>query len=161
MKKIIQQKEVQVKRFADLMNTSVSFLIFEYQGLDSTDMTSVRKEMLKNNASIFVVKNNILNRSLQQAGYDGFKTLVGPNAIAFGTTDEIAPLRIIDGLMKDNQFIVIKGSVIEKQFIDAEKTIVLSKLPNKEGLYSMLLSCLTSPIRSFLYGLKAICDQKN
>lgn len=160
MKKIIQFKESEVSKIADLMKASSSFLIFEYQGIDAPDMTAVRKEMLKSDANLHVIKNNILNRSLKKAGIDGFGELVGPNAIAFGNSDEIAPLKIIHNLSKTNNCIKFKGSVIENKFIDAEKTISISKLPNREGLYSMLLSCLTSPIRGFLYALKAIEETK-
>lgn len=160
MKKIIQFKESEVEKITDLMKKSSSFLIFEYQGIDAADMTAVRKEMLKNDASLHVVKNNILNRSLKKAGFEGFGELVGPNAIAFGNSDEIAPLKIIDNLSKTNDFIKFKGSVIENEFINVEKSISISKLPNREGLYSMLLSCLTSPIRGFLYALKAIEETK-
>ncbi|MGL5591653.1 MAG: 50S ribosomal protein L10 [Mycoplasmoidaceae bacterium] len=160
MKKIIQFKESEVNKISDLMKSSASFLIFEYQGIDAHDMTAVRKEMLKSDASLHVIKNNILNRSLKKAGFEGFGELVGPNAIAFGNSDEIAPLKIINNLSKTNDCIKFKGSVIENKFIDAEKSIAISKLPNREGLYSMLLSCLTAPIRGVLYALKAVEETK-
>ncbi len=160
MKKIIEYKESEVNKISELMNSSVSFMIFEYQGIDATDMTVLRKEMIANDSSMFVIKNNILNRALKKSGLEEFGNLVGPNAIAFGHSDEIAPLRIVNKISKENDFIKIKGSVIDKKYIDSEKTIVLSKLPNRDGLYSMLLSCLTSPIRSLLYGIKSVSEQK-
>ncbi|MGL5246040.1 MAG: 50S ribosomal protein L10 [Mycoplasmoidaceae bacterium] len=160
MKKIIQFKESEVNKISDLMKSSASFLIFEYQGIDAPDMTAVRKEMLKSDANLHIIKNNILNRALKKVGFQEFGELVGPNAIAFGNSDEIAPLKIINDLSKTNDCIKFKGSVIDNKFIDAEKTIAISKLPNREGLYSMLLSCLTAPIRGFLYALKAIEETK-
>ena len=45
------------------MKTCSSFLIFEYLGIDAADMTTVRKEMLKSDANLHVIKNIILNRS--------------------------------------------------------------------------------------------------
>ena len=134
MKKIIQFKESEVSKIADLMKTSSSFLIFEYQGIDAPDMTTVRKEMLKSDAHLHVIKTNILNRPLKKAGIDGFRELVGPKATAFGNSDDIAPLKIIHNLSKRNNCIKFKGTVIEKKFTDAEKAISISKLHNREGL---------------------------
>ena len=81
-------------------------------------------------------------------------------SIAFGNSDEIAPLKIIHNLSKTNNCIKFKGSVTENKVIDAEETISICKLPNREVLYSMWLSCLTWPIRGSLYALKAIEETK-
>lgn len=160
MKKAIKAKESLVTNVLDKINSSKSFIIFEYAGLTAEDMSSLRKEMLKTKATLAVFKNNILTRALTKSSVKDFGTLVGPNAIAFGQEDEIAPLKLVCNLIKENEFIKVKGSFIEGKFLGVEETKAIAALPNREGMYSMLLSCLTSPIRSILYGLKAVSETK-
>lgn len=160
MKKIIKLKEDWVSELSTQIDQSKSFIIFEYSGLTAQEITVLRKKLLESKASLKIVKNNILNRALQKSNIKDFNDLVGPNAIAFGEEDEIAPLREIFNISKDNDFIKIKGSYLENNFLDVEKTKAIATLPNREGMYSMFLSCLTSPIRSVMYALKAVADQK-
>lgn len=160
MKKIIKEKDVLVSSIATKINNSKSFIIFEYAKLTAHGMSGIRKKMLKNKSVMHVYKNNILTRALKKAKINDFGDLVGQNAIAFGTEDEIAPLKIIFEMFKENDFINIKGSYIEQKYMDSILTKSIASLPNREGMYSMLLSCLTAPIKGVLYGLKAIADTK-
>ncbi|MEF9985433.1 MAG: 50S ribosomal protein L10 [Malacoplasma sp.] len=160
MKKIIKQKDALVSDVATKINNSKSFIIFEYAKLTACEMSDIRRKMLNSNSVLNVYKNNILTRALQKAKINEFGDLVGQNAIAFGNEDEIAPLRIVYDMFKLNDFINIKGSYIEKKYMDHILTKSIASLPNREGMYSMLLSCLTSPIRGVLYALKAVADTK-
>lgn len=160
MKKNIQYKDNFSSEVSEKIKLAKSFIIFEYLGLNAVEMTSLRKALYKNNANLFVLKNNILNRALQKAKIKEFDTLVGPNAIAIGNGDELVPLKEVFNLTKDHDFLKIKGSYLENQFLDEQKTKAIASLPGRDGLYTMVLSCLTSPIRSVLYALKAVSDQK-
>lgn len=161
MRKIIKIKENLVSEISKEISSAKSFIIFEYSGLTAEEMTVLRKKLLANKAKVKILKNNILNRALAKSNIKDFGDLVGPNAIAIGNEDEIAPLKEVFELTKENTFIKIKGSYLENQFLDAEKTKAVASLPSREGMYSMFLSCLTSPIRGFLYALKAVADTKN
>lgn len=160
MKKIIKLKESLVEQLSKQIDESKSFIIFEYSGLTAHEITVLRKKLLESKASLKIIKNNILNRALVKSKIKDFGDLVGPNAIAIGTEDEIAPLREIFNVSKENDFIKIKGSYLENNFLDEAATKSLASLPNREGMYSMILSCLTGPIRGVLYALKAVADTK-
>lgn len=160
MKKIIEYKDNFSSEISEKIKSAKSFIIFEYSGLDAKEMTTLRKTLFKTNSHIMVLKNNILQRALEKANINDFGDLVGPNAIAWGDEDEIAPLKEIFNLTKDHDFLKIKGAYLENKFLDVEKTKSIASLPGRDGLYSMFLSCLTSPIRSVLYALKAIEEKK-
>ncbi len=160
MKKVIQLKEQLVNDFSEQLKSSQSFVVFEYIGIDAEVSSILRRKLHESDSKMVVLKNNILNRSLEKTGMTEFGELVGPNAIAFSSTEQIAPLKAVVDCMKDNDCIKIKGSVIDGVFYDANATITIAKLPNREGMYSMFLSCLTAPIRNFLYALKAVADKK-
>ena len=42
----------------------------------------------------------------------------------------------------------------------AEEIITLAKLPSREGLYAMILSCIQAPIRGVACAIKAVADAK-
>ena len=41
-----------------------------------------------------------------------------------------------------------------------DEVITLSKLPNREGMLSMLLSVLQAPVRGFACAVKAVADKQ-
>ena len=54
----------------------------------------------------------------------------------------------------------IKGGVFEGKFADAAGVKEIAKLPGREGLLAMLLSCLQAPVRQFACTVKAVADAK-
>ena len=50
--------------------------------------------------------------------------------------------------------------IIGKETILPEQLATIANVPSRNGLYSMLLSCLQGPIRNFLYGLKSVGEKK-
>ena len=159
--KAINKKQDLVNELATELKQAKSFIVFEYQGLKADQITQSRFNLFKSKAKLKVLKNNILHRALELANYkEILNEIVGPNAIAIGFEDEIAAIKEVAQLSKDHKFIKIKGAYIDNKFISIDEAKALASIPGREGLYSMLLSCLTSPIRSFLYGLKAIAEQK-
>jgi large subunit ribosomal protein L10 len=85
--------------------------------------------------------------------------LVGPNAIAFGK-DAVAPSRILSEFAIKNKALILKGGLVEGKVVDADMIKVLAKLPNKDGMISMLLSVFQAPVRNFAYAIKQIADQR-
>ena len=161
MKAIIEKKQNEVNEVAELIDNSKSFIIFEYQGLNAFLITNLRKEIVKNEGKLKVLKNSILDRAFVKQSINEFKdNLVGPNAIAFSFGDEISVFKSIVGIAKNHDFIKIKGGFFNSKFVDVNEIKTIASIPGREGLYSMLLSCFTFPIRSVLYALKAIVDTK-
>jgi len=161
LKNIIIEKENQVNKIATTFDNSKSFIIFEYQGLNAKTLTDLRTKLYDTGSKMLVLKNNIINRSLVKCNITDFGTeLSGPNSILFGLEDELAIFKNIGELKKEFDFINIKGGYLNNEFVDESKIQALALIPNREGLYSMLLSCLTSPIRGVMYALKAVADAK-
>lgn len=162
MKAIIAQKEAKVKMISESFSNAKSFIIFEYQGLDAATITEFRKNTKKDNSKLYVLKNNILSRALKASNINvNDELLTGPNAIIMAFEDEISIFKKIIDIQKENKFIKIKSGFINGSLIDEAQVKALANIPNRESLYGMLLSCLTSPIRSFLYAAKAVAENKS
>lgn len=161
MKPIIEKKQAKVKELSELINSSKSFVLFEYQGINATDVTSLRKSLFATGAKLQVLKNNVINRALHDRSIKEFdQVLVGPNAMIFGLEDELSIFKLIVDVAKTHTFIKIKGGYFNGKYANPQEVEALAKIPSREGLYSMLLSCLTAPIRKVLYAFNAVADSK-
>lgn len=157
----IKAKEAQVQNIKEDLEKASSFIIFEYSGLSAKDITALRSELHKNNGKMYVLKNNILKRALSNANIEGFDyCLTGPNAIAISFGDEIAPFKSVNNVAKEFSVVKLKAGYIENTLADASKIQQLANIPSRNGLYSMFLSCLQSPIRNLMYAFKAVSEKK-
>ena len=53
----------------------------------------------------------------------------------------------------------LKGAIVEGKVVGVDTIKELSSLPNRDGMLSMLLSCLQAPVRSFACAVKAVADK--
>ena len=65
----------------------------------------------------------------------------------------------MDEFAKEAKALEIKGGVIEGKVSSVEQITALAKLPNREGLLSMLLSVLQAPVRNVAYAVKAVAEK--
>ncbi|NLZ75374.1 MAG: 50S ribosomal protein L10, partial [Erysipelotrichia bacterium] len=99
-------------------------------------------------------------RASEKLGYDSLlESLKGPNAMAL-SADAVAPARVLHKFAKKHNKLVIKAGIVDKKVVNAVELKALSTLPNRDGMISMLLGCLQSPIRSFAATVKAIADRE-
>ena len=103
----------------------------------------------------------MVRRATEITGYEGLNAqLTGPNAIAFGNSDAVAPARVLAKFAKDHEALVIKAGVVEGKILDVDEVKEISKLPNREGMYSMLLGMLQAPVSKFARVVKAVAEAK-
>ena len=160
-KDIIASKEAVVNTIVETAKTSQSFSVIEYRGLTVNQLETLRRELRKEEAELKVFKNTLVEKAAEQLGHDDLKEMLkGPNAYVFSHKDAVSGPKVLSKFAKTNKKLVIKGGVVEGKVVDAKELKVIATLPNKEGLLSMLLSCLTSPVRGFACAVKAIADKE-
>ncbi|OLN23116.1 50S ribosomal protein L10 [Domibacillus antri] len=161
MSSIIEKKQALVSEIADKLKNSPSTVIVDYRGLSVAQVTELRKQLREAGVEFKVYKNTMTRRAAEQAGIEGLEEfLTGPNAIAFGSEDVVAPAKILNEFAKKNEALEIKAGVLEGNFVSVEEVKALAELPSREGLLSMVLSVLQAPIRNFALAAKAVADQK-
>ena len=157
----IAKKETLVQAAAEKFESAASVVIVDYRGLTVEEVTNLRKQLRDAGVEMKVIKNSILSRAAKKVGLDGLdEVFTGPTAVAFSNDDVVAPAKIIDEFAKDAKALEIKGGVIEGKVSSVEQITALAKLPNREGLLSMLLSVLQAPIRNVAYAVKAVAEKE-
>lgn len=157
---IINSKKAVVSEIADKMKNAQSTVICEYRGLSVSEVTQLRRELRAEGVEFKVYKNSLAQRAAEEVGAsDLVKDLIGPNAIAFGG-DAVAPARVLAKFAKKHEALVLKSGIVEGKVVSVDTIKQLSSLPNREGMLSMLLGCLQSPVRKFACAVKAVKEQK-
>jgi len=157
---VLNAKQEVVSEISGKIKDSSSVVIVEYRGLTVSEVTELRRELRKENVELKVYKNTMTERACDECGYSDLKdSLTGPNAIAF-SKDATAPARVLAKFAKKHEALVLKNGIVEGKVVDTNTIKELSTLPNREGMLSMLLGCLQSPVRSFACIVKAVADAK-
>ncbi len=161
MSSIIEKKQALVDEITEKFKNSPSTIIVDYRGLSVAQVTELRKQLRDAGVEFKVYKNSMTRRAAEAASITGLEEfLTGPNAVAFGSEDVVAPAKILNEFAKSNEALEIKAGVLEGNFVSAEEVKALAELPSREGLLSMVLSVLQAPIRNFALAAKAVADQK-
>ncbi|GAW64314.1 50S ribosomal protein L10 [Ligilactobacillus acidipiscis] len=161
-KEVIAQKAKIVDGVVEKFNNASSIVVTDYRGLTVEEVTELRKQLREEGVEMRVIKNTFLKRAADQTGYEGLdEVFSGPTAVAFGGEDVAAPARVIAKFTEDHEALSIKGGVIEGKVSSVEDINALSKLPDRDGLLSMLLSVLQAPVRNVAYAVKAVADSKD
>ncbi|HFH8365749.1 TPA: 50S ribosomal protein L10 [Streptococcus agalactiae] len=157
---IIAKKAEQVELIAEKMKAAASIVVVDSRGLTVEQDTNLRCSLRESDVEFKVIKNSILIRAAEKAGLEDLKELfVGPSAVAFSNEDVIAPAKVISDFAKDAEALEIKGGSVDGKFTSVEEINALAKLPNKEGMLSMLLSVLQAPVRNVAYAVKAVAEK--
>ena len=157
---ILEQKKAIVEEVSSLLKDSGSVIVAEYRGLNVAEILELKRALLKENAKMCVYKNTLVDRAAEACGYSDMKQyLEGPNAL-ISSVDSISAAKIATKFAKKHENLVIKAAIVEGKVVGKDDVIALSKLPNKEGMLSMLLSVLQAPVRSFACAVKAVADKE-
>lgn len=155
----IAKKHEEVQVVINKIANAGSTVFVDYLGLTVAEVTELRSKLHKENCEMKVVKNNILRRAAQEMGFvDVVEHLVGPSAIVT-SKDEVAALKVVYTFLKDHDKLTVKTGIVDKKVTSESNLKVLSSLPNKEGMLSMLLSVLQAPIRGLACALNAVSEK--
>lgn len=157
---IIAKKAEIVEEVVAKFEASASVVFVDYRGLTVEEVTNLRKQLRDAGVEMKVIKNSILSRAAEKVGYEGLADVfTGPTAVAFSNEDVVAPAKIMVEFAKDAKALEVKGGIVEGKVNSVDQINALAKLPNRDGLLSMLLSVLQAPVRNVAYAVKAVAEK--
>ena len=161
-KNVLSAKKDTVAEIISKAKESNAVILAEYRGLTVAQIQELRRALRAQNASMNVYKNSLVERACKELGFDKFdELLAGPNAMFFSESLNGAAIVLAKYARRFGDSLNIKGGYFEgRQFADKKQVVAIAKMPGKEGLISMLLSCLQAPVRQFACTVKAVADAK-
>lgn len=156
MSKAVEMKKVVVEEIKEKIEASQSAVLVDYRGLTVEETTELRKKFREAGVDYKVYKNSLMRFAFKDAGMEDFNQyLTGPNGIAFGMEDAVAPAKISKEFAKDHKNLEIKAGVVDGKVIDLNGVIGLADLPPREVLIAQVLGGLNGPISGFANVLNA------
>ncbi|NLX24617.1 MAG: 50S ribosomal protein L10 [Lentisphaerae bacterium] len=130
-------------------------ILADYDGMNTTMTTELKKSLRENGAAYNVVKNRMLARAVPE-GADLGAMAKGQIAMIYGEGDVVEVAKVIKKFTATNKKPVIKGGFVEGKAVSAEDVVELAKLPSKDVLRAILLGTLQAPCRN----LASVLNQK-
>ncbi|MDO5021988.1 MAG: 50S ribosomal protein L10 [Eubacteriales bacterium] len=169
----LELKKQEVQEIKQLFDNAESVVVVNYTGITVEEITALRVKFREAGVNYKVLKNTLVKRAVEDLNLPEFEAhLEGPSAFAFG--DAVGPAKVIAEFLKNKENagkMEVKGGIVEGRYIDAKGVEALSKLPSREELIAKMLGSMNAPVsnlvgvlsatlRSVLYALNAVKDQK-
>ncbi|MDO4799268.1 MAG: 50S ribosomal protein L10 [Bacillota bacterium] len=156
-----EAKKVAVAAIREKFEAAKSAILVDYRGLSVEEVTELRSKFRKAGVEYKVYKNNLVRLAIKDTSFEALDgDLTGPNAIAFGIEDAVAPAKIIKEFAKGHKKLELKSGVVEGAYYNLDQVMALADLPSKEVLIGRFLGSIKSPVSSFVYLLSAVIKEK-
>lgn len=151
---INRQKKEEILRDLKDRFSGVRVVVFvDYSGSDAKSLEGVRGEFRKEGINFKVVKKNLLDLSMKEAGIEGrLDSLQGQVAAVFGYSDEIAAAKIVYKLSGSLENLRILSGILDGEFVDYSKIVALATMPSRDELIARVVGSIRAPI----YGLVTV-----
>ena len=157
---ILAQKQAIVADLAEQLKNSPAGVVVNYQGITVDADTKMRKALREAGVKYMVMKNSLTGRACDEVGMGDMKQyLTGMTAIAIGTTDPVAPAKVLKEYAEKVESFQILAGYLDGAVVDAETVNKLADIPSKEVLLAKLLGSIKSPLYNFAYAIQAIIDK--
>ena len=124
-----------------------SVFLLTYTRVSSPQMSSLRKDLRKHGAKLYVSKNNIARKALVDLKFEGLSEKVGgQTAFVWGETDSSELSKVLTKFSKECDGVTFKGGLLQGAFIGPGDIARLADLPSREVLLAQLLGVLQSPL---------------
>lgn len=144
-------KEKKVELLKEDLSGAKIVVLTSYRGLTVAQMNKLRRSLQGEGIKYKVVKNTLTRIAANELGLEEINTYMeGPVAIAYGYDDPVTPVKLLVSFAKENEQLVLKGGLLERQLLDEQGLKSLSQLPNREVLLARTLGCFQAPLSGML-----------
>jgi len=148
-KEILQDLIVKLKE-------SKGVVLTDYQGMNVSQISSLRNELREKNVELKIVKNTLMEKASEELNVEDLtKDLIGCTAIAFSGEDGVAPARLLKEYFKKNKIdLKVKSGLIDGRVFSSEKIMEIASLPSKDVLIAQMINGVKSPLYSLVFVLQ-------
>ena len=153
------EKVAEVQAITERLEAAQSIVLADYTGLTVQQMTEFRVKCRENQIDCRVVKNRLAMIACDNANNVALKDhFKGPTAILFGPESQVEPAKVAVAFAKENKAMEIKGGYVDGQYLDADKVMVLSKIPSRDELLAKMMGSINSPATGLTMALNGVAS---
>lgn len=153
-----EQKKVMVAELAEQIREASSLYFVDFTGMTVAQAQAFRRELREKDAVMKVAKNTLLLRALAEVGEVEIEEskLFGQTAVIFGSSDSIAPAKIIRKHFEKGEKPKLKLAVVEGQVFDGSQLKQVSELPTREDMIASIVGSIHAPISGIHGAINAV-----
>ena len=147
-----EKKPEAIQKAEKVIGEAKAAVVTDYRGMTVAEMSKLRRKLKESGIEYRVVKNNLAAIAAKNVGKEGLKDLlVGPSAVAFCSTDEVAPEKVLAEYIRMNKPpLTIRGGLLQTTVLSANDVAALAAMPPKEVLVARVLGQMKSPLYSLV-----------
>lgn len=150
------KKESQVQELKEKFKNNGAVILCDYRGNDVHSISSLRRELTKQNCEYKVYKNTLVKLAIAETSSKVLNSLLsGPVALIFTGDNPATAAKVVRNFAKENKNFQIKGGCVEGSLLDVKGVDALADMPGKDELRAKLLSTLMAPASGFVRVLNA------
>ena len=158
-KKILEAKTKTVEEITSKIKDSESVVLFTYQGLTVSELSSLRRTLKDANGELKVYKNTLVKRALDGLGIKlDEEFLQGPNAIVFGK-ELLEPIKAISKFAKEHDNATIRVGIISGDVASLDVINEYANIPSRESLLTQLAGGMIQYVRDLSIALNLYSEK--
>lgn len=140
-----QEKTAVVTSIRESLEGATATVLTDYRGLSVHQMADLRAKLRESGSTYTVAKNTLIRRAAADAGLSiPDESLRGPTALAYTSDDIAGAAKALRAFAKDFPALIIKGAILEGNFMPAEEAGKLADLESQEELLSSFVGMFES-----------------
>ena len=150
-----QVKKTTVNNLRESFKNSTGVIVTHYLGLNSSELTDLRKQVKDIGAKFCVAKNSLAKIAVKSTDYEILNDFfTGPTALVF-SEDALAGIKVIKKFSDKNEKLKFITASLDKKTIEYEEFEKLAKLPSLDELRAKIVGYITAPHQELISVLNA------
>jgi large subunit ribosomal protein L10 len=165
LRNVIEYKKKNVDKLVNDINDSKIVILLEFKGLTVQNITELRVKLRKKRSYIKSYPNNIIKRAFDKLNLKEFIQFIKyPKALLLSVDNNHEVIKILFNFIKniENNKKILKVLIgsIENKIYSQEMINVLSVLPSKKDLLSILILSIITPIKELAIILEILSKKE-
>ena len=143
-------KEMIVDEYRRRFDGVTGGVVVEIRGMDATANNNFRRELLKKEIRVAVLKNTLAKKAFDGGPLENIgPALSGPTALVWGSDSPVDVARELVDWAKKTESLELKAAVLDGEFFEGQKGVKqLSTFPTREEAQATVVTLLLSPFRN-------------
>ena len=153
-----EDKVLVIQEIKDMLQDAKVVYVANLEGMNASATSDFRRQAFKQNISLKVVKNTLLQKAMEQIeGVDYsemFESFKGNSALMISETAN-APAKLIQNYRKKAEIPALKAAYLQESiYVGDENLGTLANIKSREEMIGEIIGLLQSPIRNVLSALQ-------
>ena len=145
-----EAKKNYIEEMKKNFSSNEAVMIAQYQGLNVTELDSLRKELREKKILFKVTKNRITKLAIKDSPVkDLEKYFTGPTAAAL-SSDAITTAKILTKFAKSHSKLKIIAGFMDGKVLDEKEVAIIATLPSLEEARANIVGILASPAQKLV-----------